>query len=113
MPQSTAKFLAAFYLRNPSAFMKIAILSRSASVHSTQRLVAAAQARGHEVVVLDTLKCYMKISSSETGLWYKGESMQGIDAVIPRIGHSVTNYGASRSEEHTSELQSRPHLVCR
>ncbi len=95
MPQSTAKFLAAFYLRNPSAFMKIAILSRSASVHSTQRLVAAAQARGHEVVVLDTLKCYMKISSSETGLWYKGESMQGIDAVIPRIGHSVTNYGAS------------------
>lgn len=75
--------------------MKIAILSRNPSIHSTQRLVVAAQNRGHEVVVLDTLKCYMNLGSSQTTLWYKGKPIEGIDAVIPRIGHSITNYGAS------------------
>lgn len=75
--------------------MNIAILSRSRRIHSTQRLVAAAEARGHQVTVLDTLKCYMNITSEEAALWYKGQPVQGIDAVIPRIGHSITHYGAS------------------
>lgn len=75
--------------------MKIAILSRSTRIHSTQRLVAAAASRGHDVVVLDTLKCYMNITSEENTLWYKGKPVQDIDAVIPRIGHSITHYGAS------------------
>ena len=75
--------------------MKIAILSRNPSIHSTQRLVNAALLRGHEVVVLDTLKCYMNIGSDQSPLWYKGKPIEGVDAVIPRIGHSITNYGAS------------------
>lgn len=73
--------------------MKIAILSRNSRLYSTRRLVEACKEQGHEVRVLDTLKCYMELSSEEPAVWYKGEKLEGFDAVIPRIGASITTYG--------------------
>ncbi|MEX1664503.1 30S ribosomal protein S6--L-glutamate ligase [Zhongshania arctica] len=73
--------------------MKIAILSRNRRLYSTRRLVEAGTERGHEVRVLDTLKCYMELSSREPIVWYKGEQLEHFDAIIPRIGASITPYG--------------------
>lgn len=73
--------------------MKIAILSRNSKLYSTHRLVEAAKERGHEVRVIDTLKCHMDITSARPSVWYKGEQLDGFDAVIPRIGASITFYG--------------------
>ncbi|MFT7404746.1 30S ribosomal protein S6--L-glutamate ligase [Zhongshania sp.] len=73
--------------------MKIAILSRNRRLYSTRRLVEACTERGHEVRVLDTLKCYMELSSREPIVWYKGEQLEHFDAIIPRIGASITPYG--------------------
>lgn len=75
--------------------MKIAILSRNPKLYSTRRLVEAAEARGHEVHVLDVLRCYMNITSLKPEVHYKGEILTGYDAVIPRIGASVTFYGTA------------------
>lgn len=75
--------------------MKIAILSRNSRLYSTSRLVEAAEDHGHEAQVIDTLKCYMDISSSNPAIWYQGEKLEGFDAVIPRIGASITNYGVA------------------
>jgi ribosomal protein S6--L-glutamate ligase len=75
--------------------MKIAILSRNPKLYSTRRLVEAAKARGHEVRVLDVLRCYMNITSNRPSIHYKGEVLTGFDAVIPRIGASVTFYGTA------------------
>lgn len=75
--------------------MKLAILSRNPKLYSTRRLVEAAQARGHEVRVLDVLRCYMNITSMRPSIHYKGEPLEGFDAVIPRIGASVTFYGTA------------------
>lgn len=78
--------------------MKIGILSRNAKLYSTQRLVEAAQSRGHEVRVVDVLRCYMNITSSKPEVYYKRKGEKEIlsfDAVIPRIGASITNYGAA------------------
>jgi|TARA_R110000851_G_scaffold287782_2_gene441852 ribosomal protein S6--L-glutamate ligase len=75
--------------------MKIAILSRNSKLYSTRRLVEAAEARGHEVDVLDVLRCYMNITSMKPEVHYKGENLTGYDAVIPRIGASVTFYGTA------------------
>ena len=75
--------------------MKIAILSRNPKLYSTRRLVEAAQQRGHEVRVLDVLRCYMNITSMRPSIHYKGEDLTGFDAVIPRIGASVTFYGTA------------------
>ncbi|WP_345971362.1 MULTISPECIES: 30S ribosomal protein S6--L-glutamate ligase [Sulfurimonas] len=75
--------------------MKIAILSRNKNLYSTRRLVEAAQARGHEVEVIDTLRCYMNITSERPSMHYKGEDLVGFDAVIPRIGASITFYGTA------------------
>lgn len=75
--------------------MKIAILSRNAKLYSTRRLTEAAKARGHEVRVLDVLRCYMNITSHRPSIHYKGEALTGFDAVIPRIGASVTFYGTA------------------
>jgi len=73
--------------------MKIAILSRNPKLYSTKRLVEACQAHGHESQVIDVLRCYMNISSHKPEVHYKGEILSGFDAVIPRIGASVTFYG--------------------
>lgn len=75
--------------------MKLAILSRNTKLYSTRRLVAAARERGHTVRVLDPLRCYMKIAPGKFQLHYKGKALTGIDAVIPRIGASVTRYGTA------------------
>jgi len=75
--------------------MRILIMSRKRSLYSTSRLIEAAQQRGHEVVVIDYLRCYMNITSRRPQVMYSGESIRGIDAVIPRIGASYTFYGAS------------------
>jgi ribosomal protein S6--L-glutamate ligase len=75
--------------------MKIAILSRNKNLYSTRRLVEACELRGHEVQVLDVLRCYMNITSLRPSIHYKGELLDGFDAVIPRIGASVTFYGTA------------------
>jgi ribosomal protein S6--L-glutamate ligase len=75
--------------------MKIAILSRNTKLYSTQRLVESARARGHTVRVLDPLRCYMSIAPGRFLLRYKGRELAGCDAVIPRIGASVTFYGTA------------------
>lgn len=75
--------------------MKIAILSRKTSLYSTKRLVEAAKNRGHQAHVIDTLRCYMNITSSKPSIHYKGNKLIGYDAVIPRIGASITFYGAA------------------
>lgn len=75
--------------------MKIAILSRGPELYSTQRLVEAAESRGHDVLVIDALRCYMNINSVNPEIHYKGKILEGVDAVIPRIGASVTFYGTA------------------
>ena len=75
--------------------MKIAILSRNPKLYSTRRLVEAGQKRGHEVHVINTLRCYMNMATDKPTIHYKGEILEGFDAVIPRIGASVTFYGTA------------------
>ncbi|MEF1183519.1 30S ribosomal protein S6--L-glutamate ligase, partial [Vibrio sinaloensis] len=75
--------------------MKIAILSRNQNLYSTKRLVEAGIARGHEVDVIDTLHCYMDITSSRPTVRYQGNELPLYDAVIPRIGSSITFYGTA------------------
>lgn len=75
--------------------MKIALLSRNPKLYSTRRIKEAAEARGHKVQVLDVLRVYMNITSHNPTIHYKGDVLEGFDAVIPRIGASVTFYGAA------------------
>ncbi len=75
--------------------MKIAILSRNRRLYSTRRLIEAAEQKGHEVQVIDVLRCYMNIVSRRPSVHLEGEVLEGFDAVIPRIGASVTSYGTS------------------
>ena len=75
--------------------MKLAILSRNSKLYSTRRLVEAARGQGHSVRVLDPLRCYMRIANDGFGMRYKGGRISGYDAVIPRIGASVTRYGCA------------------
>jgi ribosomal protein S6--L-glutamate ligase len=75
--------------------MRIAILSRNPNLYSTRRLVEAGQQRGHEILVVDHQKCVLVIEQSRPQIIYKGNPLEGIDAIIPRIGASVTFYGAA------------------
>lgn len=75
--------------------MKIALLCRNATLYSHKRLVEAAEARGHQIDVIDHLRCYIDIASSDPEVHYNGESLKGYDAVIPRIGASVTFFGSA------------------
>lgn len=75
--------------------MKLAILSRKASLYSTSRLREAALERGHEVQIIDYLRCYMNIASHRPQVMYAGKPLEGIDAIIPRIGASHTFYGTA------------------
>jgi ribosomal protein S6--L-glutamate ligase len=75
--------------------MKIAILSRNSRLYSTQRLVEAARKRGHNVRVLDPLRCYMRIAAGVFEIHYKGRALRGLDVVVPRIGASVTFYATA------------------
>lgn len=75
--------------------MKIGILSRNKNLYSTKRLVEAAQEAGHEIRVIDYLRCYMNITASKPSIHYKGEILEQFDAIIPRIGASHTFYGTA------------------
>ena len=75
--------------------MKIAILSRKASLYSTRRLKEAGEARGHEMCVIDYSRCYMDITSHRPAVIFQGQALEGFDAVIPRIGVSYTFYGTA------------------
>lgn len=75
--------------------MNIAILSRNPNLYSTRRLVEAGIERGHHVRVIDHLQCYVGIEKANPTIHYKGEVLDNIDAIIPRIGASVTFYGCA------------------
>lgn len=75
--------------------MKIAVLSRNENLYSTRRLKEAGEERGHEVDIIDTLHCYMDITRSRPTVRYHGKELPYYDAVIPRIGASITFYGAA------------------
>ncbi len=75
--------------------MKIGLLCRNPSLYSHQRLIEAAEERGHQIDVIDHLRCYIDIASSDPEVHYKGESLKGYDAIIPRIGASVTFFGTA------------------
>lgn len=73
--------------------MKIAMLARNPTLYSHKRLKEAAEARGHALDIINTLRCYMNIASRRPEIYYNGEKLKRYDAVIPRIGASVTFYG--------------------
>jgi ribosomal protein S6--L-glutamate ligase len=75
--------------------MNLVVLSRNAKLYSTKRLVEAAQKRGHEIRVIDHSKCDLVIEKKKPKVLYRGEEITGVNAVIPRIGASVTFYGTA------------------
>ncbi len=75
--------------------MKIAILSRNKNLYSTKRLIEAGEQRGHEIVLLDHMKCVLVIEQNRPHIYYNGKEVLDINAVIPRIGASATFYGSA------------------
>jgi len=75
--------------------MKLALMCRNANLYSHKRLVEAAKARGHDIDVVDHLRCYINITSHRPSVRYQGRDLPRYDAVIPRIGASVTFYGTA------------------
>ena len=75
--------------------MKIAVLSRNKNLYSTNRLVDAAKKRGHEVEVIDYVRCYMNIASHKPSIFIGDRELNDFDAVIPRIGASQTFFGTA------------------
>lgn len=75
--------------------MKIVILSRNPKCYSTRRLAEAGKKRGHEMLVLDHTKCVLVIEKNRPHIIYREQEIKGVSSVIPRIGASVTFYGAS------------------
>ncbi|WP_417609706.1 30S ribosomal protein S6--L-glutamate ligase [Parasphingorhabdus sp.] len=75
--------------------MKIAMLARNPNLYSHKRLMEAAEARGHEIDILNTTRCTVNIASHRPTITYNGDTLEGYDAVIPRIGASITNYGTA------------------
>jgi ribosomal protein S6--L-glutamate ligase len=75
--------------------MNIAILSRDAKLYSTRRLKEAGEKRGHKVEIIDHMKCVLLIEKKSPMVWYNGRKLDYFDAIIPRIGASVTFYGAA------------------
>ena len=75
--------------------MNIAILSRDSKLYSTKRLKEAGEKRGHKVDIIDHMKCILLIEKKNPMVWYHGRKLDYFDAVIPRIGASVTFYGAA------------------
>lgn len=103
--------------------MKIVVLSRNPRIYSTHRLVQAARKRGHLVRVINPLRCFMNITSSNPMVHYRDEALNDVDAIIPRIGASVTFYGTAilrqfemmgtySLNESTSITRSRDKLRC-
>ena len=75
--------------------MKICVLSRNGKLYSTRRLMEAGVNRGHEMKLIDPVRCYMNIASSKPSIHYDGRVLEGVDAIIPRIGASITFYGTA------------------
>ena len=75
--------------------MKIAVLSRNNKLYSTKRLIEAGKQKGHDMVVIDHLKCDIQLEKKNPKIYYNGGYLEGIDAIIPRIGASVTFYGTA------------------
>lgn len=75
--------------------LKIAILSRNPKLYSTQRLVESAKKRGHQVVIVDPLQCQIEIEKRNPRIYYKGQYLDDVDAIIPRIGASITFFGTA------------------
>ena len=75
--------------------MNILILSRNKNLYSTSRLVESGNSRGHNIRVIDYMRCYMNVTSSNPTVFYGGESIGKVGAVIPRIGASNTFYGTA------------------
>jgi ribosomal protein S6--L-glutamate ligase len=75
--------------------MKIAILSQNPTLYSTRRLKEAGKEQGHDMRVIDYLRCYMNITSKKPAIVYKGQPLENFDAIIPRIGASKTFYGTA------------------
>ena len=73
--------------------MKIAMLARNPNLYSHRRLVEAAESRGHEIDIINTTQCYVNITAHRPQVKYNGKILSGYDAVIPRIGASITFYG--------------------
>ncbi len=103
--------------------MKIGILSRNPKIYSTDRLVKASQARGHQVRVIDPVRCFMNITSAKPMIHYKDEVLDDFQVIIPRIGASITYYGSAilrqfemmgvfSLNESTSITRSRDKLRC-
>jgi ribosomal protein S6--L-glutamate ligase len=75
--------------------MRIAVLSRNSKLYSTKRLIEAGKAKGHDMIVIDHLKCNIEIEKKKPQIYYNGEYLKDIQAIIPRIGASVTFYGTA------------------
>lgn len=75
--------------------MKIGILSQNAALYSTSRLIEAAEKHGHQVQVIDPLICYMDITSHRPTVYYRNRKLDDFDAIIPRVGASVTFYATA------------------
>jgi len=73
----------------------MALLTRDSTLYSSQRLRAAAEARGHQIAMIDPLSCYMNINAALPAVHYQGEILGHFDAVIPRIGTATTFYGTA------------------
>lgn len=79
----------------PDNQLKVVILSRNKNLYSTKRLIGSIEKRGHRPFVLDHLKCDIVIEQDKPAIYYNGDKIKNVAAVIPRIGASVTFYGAA------------------
>ncbi len=79
----------------PDRALRVAVLSREATNYSTKRLIDEGEKRGHVVEVIDTARCYMAINAMAPEVHYDGERLPRYDAIIPRIGASITPYGTA------------------
>ncbi len=75
--------------------MKLALMCQNGALYSHRRLIEAATARGHEIDVVNHVRCYINITSHRPSVFYQGKDLPKYDAVIPRIGASVTFYGTA------------------
>ncbi|WP_417260944.1 30S ribosomal protein S6--L-glutamate ligase [Celeribacter sp.] len=91
----TVYFTTAIRMATPARPLRVAVLSREPDNYSTRRLIDEGEARGHVVEVIDTTRCYMAINAMAPEIYYDGKRLPRYDAVIPRIGASVTSYGTA------------------
>ena len=75
--------------------MKVAILSRESNNYSSKALLAAARKLGHKAVIINHAKCYVDVQRNKPAIHYNSKLIESVDAVVPRIGHSVTSHGAA------------------